>query len=41
MINDNTFTTHLSFNLLVKEFVKNGEYLAKLQAKWLIVSLSP
>jgi len=28
------FTTHLSLNLLMKEFIfKTGEYLAKLQAK--------
>jgi len=30
------FTIHLSFNLLVKEFL-NGKRLAQLQAKWLIV----
>jgi len=31
----------MSFNLLVKEFFKIGEHLAKLQAKWLIVSHTP
>ena len=34
------FTTHLSLNLLVTIF-KIGEHLAKLQAKWLIVSCTP
>jgi len=31
------FATHLSLNLLVKEFFSIGEHLAKLQAKWFIV----
>jgi len=35
------FITNLSFNLLVKEFVKIGEHLAKLQAKRLIVLYAP
>jgi len=35
------FTAHLSFNQLEKEFFLIGEHLAKLQAKWLIVSCAP
>ena len=35
------FTAHLSFNQLVKDFFLIGEHLAKLQAKWLIVSCAP
>ena len=35
------FTTHLSFTLLVKEFFKIGEHLAKLRAKLLTVSHTP
>jgi len=28
------FITHLLLNLLMKEFFKTGEHLAKLQANW-------
>ena len=35
---DGFFITNLSFNLLVKEFLKSVKNLAKLQAKWLIMS---
>jgi len=34
------FTTHLSFTLLVKEFLR-GEHLAKLRAKSLTMSYTP
>ena len=39
----NELLYHLSLGLLVVEFLKlvNSEYLAKLQAKWLITSCAP
>ena len=35
------FITNISFNLLVKEFVKIGEHFSELQAKWPIASYAP